>query len=88
MEEFQGLNTPLKSQSGGLGHLMHIMDEVEGFPCFSSIDLASRILQLELYEEDRHLREFRDADEKQWEYVRCGFGLKTVSPAFTNYVGE
>ena len=25
--------------------------------------------------------------EKLWEYVRCGFGLKTIPSAFANYVG-
>ena len=44
-------------------------------------------LQLEIHEDDQHLTAFRDADEKLYEYVRCGFGLKTVPSAFANYVG-
>ena len=63
------------------------MDEMEGSKYFSSIDLASGFLQLEIHEDDRHLTAFRDADGKLYEYVRCGFGLKTVPSAFANYVG-
>ena len=29
----------------------------------------------------------RDATGKLWDYVRCGFGLKTVPSAFANYGG-
>ena len=54
---------------------------------FSSIDLASGFVQLEIHEDDRHLTAFRDADGKLYEYVRCGFGLKTVFSAFVNYAG-
>ena len=62
------------------------MHEMEGSKYLSSIDLATGFLQLEIHEDDRHLTAFRDADEKLYEYVRCGFGL-TVSSAFANYVG-
>ena len=44
-------------------------------------------LQLTIRESDRHLTAFCDAEGKLWEYVRCGFGLKTVPSAFANYVG-
>ena len=62
------------------------MGEMEGSKYFSSIDLASGFLQLEIHEDDRHLTAVGDADGKLYEYVRCGFGLKTVPPAFTTYV--
>ena len=87
VQDFRGINALLKSQSGGLGDLQHIMDEMEGSKYFSSIDLASGFLQPEIHEDDRHLTAFRDADWKLYEYVRCGFGLKTVRSAFANYVG-
>ena len=87
VQDFRGINALLKSQSGGLGDLQHIMDEMEGSKYFSNIDLVSGFLQLEIHEDDRHLTAFRDADGKLYEHVRCGFGLKTVPSAFANYVG-
>jgi len=60
VQDFQGLNTLPESENGELGDLMHIMDEMEGFTCFSSIDVATWFLQLEMYEEDGHLTAFRD----------------------------
>ena len=48
----------LTSQSGGVGDLHHIMDEMEGSKYFSSFDLASGFLQLEIHEDDRHLTSF------------------------------
>ena len=86
LQDFRGINALLKSQSGGLGELQYIIDEMEGLKYFSSIDLASGFLQLEIHEDDRHLTAFRDADGKLYEYVRCGFGLKTVPSVFANYV--
>ena len=61
--------------------------KMEGSKYFFSIDLASGFLQLEIHEDDRHLTTFRDADRKLYEYVRCGFGLKTAPSAFASYVG-
>ena len=87
VQDFRGANALLKSQSGGLGDLQHIMDEMKGSKYSSSIDLDSEFLQLEIHEDHRHLTAFRDADRKLYEYVRCGFGLKTVPSAFANYVG-
>ena len=55
--------------------------------CFSCLDPASGFLQLTIHEAERHLTVFRDAEGKLWKYVRCGFGLKTVPPAFANHVG-
>ena len=66
---------------------MTICDEIDQSAYFSCLDLASGFLQLTIHEEDRHLTAFRDAEGKLWEYVRCGFGLKTVPSAFANYVG-
>ena len=87
VQDCRGSNALLKSLSGGLGDLQHIMDEMEGPKYFSSIDLASGFLQLEIHEDDRHQKAFRDADGKLYEYVCCGFGLKTVPSAFANYMG-
>ena len=87
VQDFRGINALLKPRIDWLTDLQHIMDEMEGSKYFSSIDLASGFLQLEIHEDDRHLTAFRAADEKLYEYVRCGFGLKTVPSAFANYVG-
>ena len=87
VQDFRGINALLKSQSGGLGDMQHIMDEMKRSKYISSIDLTSRFLQLEIHEDDRHLTAFRDADGKLYECVCCGFGLKTVPSAFANYVG-
>ena len=54
---------------------------------FSCLDLALGFLQLTIHEADRHLTALRDAEGKLWEFVHCGFGLKTVPSAFANYVG-
>ena len=87
VQDFRGLNALLKAQSGGLGDLLTIYDEMDQAAYFSCLDLASGFLQLTIHEADRHLTAFRDAEGKLWEYVRCGFGLKTVPSAFANYVG-
>ena len=59
--------------------MKHIMDEMEGSKYFSSIDLASGFLHLEIHEDDRPLMAFREADRKLYEYVRCGFGLNDIA---------
>ena len=87
IQDFQGLNALLKVQRGGLGDLLTIYDEMDQSAYFSCLDLVSGFLQLTIHEADRHLTAFRDAEGKLWEYVRCGFGLKMVPSAFTNYVG-
>ena len=76
VQDFRGLNALLKGQSGGLGNLPTIFDEMGGSNCFTCLDLASGFLQLTIRESDRHLTAFRVAEGKLWEYVRCGFGLK------------
>ena len=53
---------------------------------FTCLDLTSGFLQVAIHEADRQLPAFHDAEGKLWEYVRCGFGLKTVPSAFVNYV--
>ena len=88
VQDFRGLNALLKAQSGGLGDLLTIYDEMDQSAYFSCLDLASGFLQLTLHEVDRHLTAFRDAEGKLWEYVRYGFGLKTVPSAFANNVGS
>ena len=80
VQYFRGANALLESQSGGLGNLQHNMDEMERSKYFSSIDLASAFLQLEIHEDNRHLRAFRDADGTQYEYVRFDVGLNTCHP--------
>ena len=86
VQDFRGLNALLKAQSRGLGDLLTIYDEMDQSAYFSCLYLASRFLQLTIYEADRHLTAFRDAEGKLWEYVRCGFGVKTVPSAFANYI--
>ena len=87
VQDFRGLNAILKAQRGGLGDLVTIYDEMDQSAYFSCLDLASGFLQLTIHEADRHLIAFRDAEDNLWEYVRCGFDLKTVPSASTNYVG-
>ena len=87
VQDSRGLNALLKAQSGGLGDLLTIYDEMDQSAYFSCLDLASGFLQLTIHGADRHLTAFHDAEGKLWEYVRCGFGLKTVPSAFANYVG-
>ena len=87
VQDFRGLNALLKGQSGELGNLPTIFDEMGGSNCFTCLDIASGFLQLMIRESDRHLTAFREAEGKLWEFVRCGFRLKTVPSAFANYVG-
>ena len=87
VQDFRGLNALLKAQSGGLGDLLTLYDEMDQSAYFSCLDLASEFLQLTIHEADSHLTTFRDAEGKLWEYVRCGFGLKTVPSSFAIYVG-
>ena len=53
---------------------------------FSCLDFASGFLLLAVHEADMHLTAFCDAEGKLPEYVRFGFGLKTVPSTFANYV--
>ena len=41
VQGFRGLNALLKGQSGGLGNLPTIFDEMSGSNCFTCLDLAS-----------------------------------------------
>ena len=85
-QDFRGLNALLKTQSGGLGGLLTTYDERDQSAYFSCLDFASGVLQLTTLEAYRHLTAFRDAKGKLWEYVRCGFGLKTVPSTFDKKV--
>ena len=87
VQDFRGLNTFLKAQSGELGDLLTIYPEMNQSAYFSCLDLASGFLQLAIHEADRSLTAFRDAEGNLWEYARCGFDLKTVPLVFANYVG-
>ena len=79
VQDFRGLNTLLKAQSGGLGDLLTIYDERDQSAYSSCLDLALGFLQLTIHEADRcRITAFCDAEGKLWEYVRCCFGLKTV----------
>ena len=48
VSDLRGFNVLFESQSGGLGDIDHILEEMGGFTFFSSIDLASGFLQLEI----------------------------------------
>ena len=87
-QDYRGLNGLLESNSGGLGDIASIFDNMKGATCFTSIDLASGFTQLEIAEEDKHKTAFRDAHGELWEFNRCGFGLKTLPSGFAAYVGE
>ena len=87
LQDFRDYHALLKAQSGGLGDLLAIYDEMDQSAYFSCLDIVSGFLQLTIHEADRHLTAFRDAEGKLWEYVRCGFGLKTAPSAFVNDVG-
>ena len=87
IRDFRGLNALLQAQSGGPGDLLTIYDEMDQSAYFSCLDLTSGFLQLTIHEAERYLTAFRDAEETLWEYIRCGFGLKTVPTAFPNYFG-
>ena len=87
VQDFRGLNALFKAQSGGLGDLLAIYDEMDQSAYFSCLDLASELLQLMFDDADKYLTEFRDVEGKLWEYVRCGFRVKTVPSPFANYVG-
>ena len=64
VQDFRGLNALLKAQSGGLGDLLTIYDEMNQSAYFSCLDLASGFLQLTIHEADRHFTAFSDAEGK------------------------
>lgn len=84
---FRSLTALLKSPSGRHDDITRNLDDMVGSTCFFTIDLISGFLRLEIHKDDRHLTAFRSADGKLWEYVRCGFRLKSVPSAFANYLG-
>ena len=84
---FRRLNSRLKAQSGELGNLLTIYDEMDQSTYFSCLNLASEFLQLTIHDVDRYFTVFRDAERKLWENVRCDFDLKTTPSAFVKYVG-
>lgn len=86
-QDSRGLNALLKNDSGGLGDLPGIFDDMKGAGWYTSIDLASGFTKLEIAEEDKHKTAFRDAYGELWEFNRCGFGLKTLPSAFFAYIG-
>ena len=87
VQDFRGLNALLEAQSGELGDLLSIYDEVDQSVYFSCFNLASGFSQLTIHEADRYLAASRDAGGNLWEYVSCGFGSKTVPSAFDKNVG-
>ena len=86
-QDYQGLTTVLKSDSGGLGDIQSVFDDMKGAGCFTSIDMASGFTQLEIVEEDKHKTAFRDAHGALQEFNRCGFSLKTLPAGFAASVG-
>ena len=60
-QDCENLHTLLESDSGGLGDIASIFDDIWGVPCFTSIDLATGFMQLEIAEEDKHRNASRDA---------------------------
>ena len=70
VQDFQCLHVLLKAQSGRLGDLLTIYDEMDHSSYFSCLDIASEFLQLTIHKADGYLAAFRDAEEKLWEYVR------------------
>ena len=86
VQGFRRLNALPKGQSGELENLPTIFNEMGDSNCFTCLDVASGFLQLTIRESDRHLTAFRDAEGKLWEFVPCGFRLKTVPSAFANSV--
>ena len=64
VQDFRGLNSLLKAQSGGLGDLLTIYDEMDQSAYFSRLHLASGVPQLTIHEADMHLTAFRDAEGK------------------------
>ena len=65
-----------------------IFQHCQGCSWFTSIDLASGFFQLPIAESDRYKTVFCDAFGQFGEYVRCGFGLKILPPAFATMVAE
>ena len=70
VQDFRVLNALLKAQSGGLGDLLTIYDEMGQSAYFSCLDLASGFLQLTIHDADGHLTAFCDVGGKF-----CGRGV-------------
>ncbi|CAN0415651.1 unnamed protein product [Scytosiphon promiscuus] len=85
---YRGLNGCTRTNSDGLGNIQEMFQRLSGNSRFTSTDLASGFFQLPIVEADRHKTAFRDAFRQLWEYVRCGFGLKILPPAFASMVGD
>ena len=85
-QDYRGLNGRMLNNSGGIGNIQEMFQRLSGNSWFTSIDLASGFFQLPIVEADRHKTAFRDAFGQLWEYVRCGFGLKVLPPAFASMV--
>ena len=87
-QDYRALNGCMRTDSGGLGNIQEMFQRLNGNAWFTSIDLASGFFQLPIVETDRHKTAFRDAFGQLWEYVRCGFGLKILPPAFASMVAD
>ena len=86
-QDYRGLNTLLKSDSGGLEAIGSIFDGMNGASCSTSINTASGFTQIEIAEEGPHKTTFRDAYGTLWELKRCGFGLEALPAGFAAFFG-
>ena len=82
----RALNRFMRTDSDDLGNIQEMFQRLGANSWFTSIDLASGFFQLPIVEEDHHKTAFQDAFGQLWEYVRCGFGLKILPPAFARTV--
>ena len=87
-QDYRGLNTLLKPDSGGLGDTPNIFDGIKGASRFMSTYLASGYTRSEIAEEDNHTTEFRHAHGTLWKLNPCGLGLKTMPGGLAAFVGR
>ncbi|CAM9925959.1 unnamed protein product, partial [Choristocarpus tenellus] len=71
--DYRMLNDLSHSDSGGLGNITSIFDELKGSSYFTAIDLASGFFQLEIVELDKHRTAFQ--------FVGMKVGRDDLNPA-------
>ena len=84
--DWRALNEQLVADSGGLGDIQTIFDELKGKKLFTQIDLASGYHQVEIAENDKYKTAFRDLDGQLYEFNKAGYGLTVLPSAFTRIV--
>ena len=87
-QDYRALNSCMRTDSDGLGNTLEMFRRMSGNSWFTFIDRASGFFQLPIVEADRHKMAFRDAFGRLWEYARCGFGLKILTPTFASVVAD